>query len=48
MGLSQQPMRLKAKLAIDLEATRARGIIIVLVKSSWLVKKILRKLNPFR
>ena len=34
-----QSMRLKAEWAIDLEAMRARGII-VLVKSSWLVKHI--------
>ena len=34
-----QSMRLKAEWAIDLEAMRARGII-VLVKSSWLVKNI--------
>ena len=32
-------MRLKAESAIDLEAMRARGII-VLVKSNWLVKNI--------
>ena len=32
-------MRLKAECAIDLEAMRARGII-VLVKSNWLVKNI--------
>ena len=39
-------MRPKAKWAIDSEAMRARGII-VLVKSNWLVKKISR-LNIFR
>ena len=38
-------MRPKAEWAINSEAMRARGII-VLVKSSWLVKKILR-LNIF-
>ena len=32
-------MRLKASWAIDSEAMRARGII-VLVKSNWLVKNI--------
>ena len=32
-------MRPKAEWAIDSEAMRARGIIIVLVKSNWLVKK---------
>ena len=41
--MGSESMRPKTKLAIDLEATRVRGIIIVLVKSSWLVKKILRK-----
>ena len=39
-------MRPKAEWAIDSEAMRARGII-VLVKSNWLVKKISR-LNIFR
>ena len=34
-------------IAIDSEAMRARGIIIVLAKSNELVKKILR-LNTFR
>ena len=44
--MSQQPMRLKAEWAIDSEAMRARGII-VLVKSNQLVKKISR-LKIFR
>ena len=39
-------MRPKAEWAVDSEAMRARGII-VLVKSNWLVKKISR-LNIFR
>ena len=39
-------MRPKAEWAIDSEAMRARGII-VLVKSNWLVKKISR-LKIFR
>ena len=39
-------MRPKAEWAIDSEAVRARGII-VLVKSNWLVKKISRQ-NIFR
>ena len=46
MALNQQSMRLKAEWAIDSEAMRARGII-VLVKSNWLIKKISR-LNIFR
>ena len=37
-ALSQQPTRPKAEWAVDSEAIRARGII-VLVKSNWLVKK---------
>ena len=40
-------MRPKARWAIDSEAMRARGIIIVLVKSDELVKKISRQ-NIFR
>ena len=39
-------MRPKVEWAIDSEAMRARGII-VLVKSNWLVKKLSR-LNIFR
>ena len=45
-AMSQQPMRPKAKWAIDSEAMRARGII-VLVNSNQLVKKI-STLNIFR
>ena len=40
-------MRPKAEWAIDSEAMRARGII-VLVKSNWLVKKKKSRLNIFR
>ena len=40
-------MRPKARWAIDSEAMRAREIIIVLVKSDELVKKISRQ-NTFR
>ena len=43
-ALSQQPMRPKAEWAIDSEAMRARGII-VLVKSNQLVKNIENKKN---
>ena len=42
-ALSQQPMRPKAECTIDSEAMRARGIIIVSVKSNQLIKKILRQ-----
>ena len=38
-ALSQQPMRLEAKWAIESEAMRARGMI-VLVKSNQMVKNI--------
>ena len=40
MGSESMPMKPKAEWAINSEATRARGII-VLVKSFWLVKNIL-------
>ena len=36
-------MRLKAELAIDTEAMRVRGIIIVLGKPNYLVKDIKNK-----
>ena len=35
-------MRQKAEWAIDSEAMRVRGIIIVLVKSNYLVKKVIK------
>ena len=37
--MTPKPMRPKAEWAIDSEAMRARGII-VLVKSNWLVKNV--------
>ena len=47
MGSESIAHEAKAEWVIDSEAMRARGIIIVLVKSNLLVKKILR-LNIFR
>ena len=43
--LSQQPMWPKAAWVIESEATRARGIIIVSVKSNQLVKKYQEQKN---
>jgi len=39
MGSESKPIRWKAKWAVDSEAMRARGIIIILVKSNKLAKK---------
>ena len=45
MGSESIAQRPKAEWAIDSEVMRVRGIITVLVKSNWLVKKVIKLLR---